>query len=78
MKRFCRWHSAHVPEEQAVLVAAAARTSGPDVPVYACVDCADRLGLIPLEQHPVGSTGAPRFIGRPDSPPILPGGRSTS
>ena len=70
--KVCRWHERPVLDDRAILVAVVPRTSGPDVPVYACDDCVKRLGLIPLEQHPVGSSGAPRFGGRPDAPPIPP------
>lgn len=48
----CTPHGAHVPDEQAVLIDGDARTSGPDVPVYACRDCAERLGLTVLDDRP--------------------------
>lgn len=70
MKR-CPWHEGPILDEQAILVAALPRTSGPDVPVYACRPCVERVGLVPLVEHPAGSTGAPQFIGRPDAPPII-------
>lgn len=48
----CTPHGAHVPDEQAVLVEGEVRSSGPDVPVYACWDCASRLGLAVLDPRP--------------------------
>jgi hypothetical protein len=45
----CTPHGAHVPDDQAVLVEGETRSSGPDVPVYACRDCATRLNLRTLD-----------------------------
>lgn len=69
MTRHCLWSDDDVPDDQAVQV-------GTDA--YACPPCVDEYGLLPLSEHPKGSTGMPlsvnpRYIGRRNAPPIAPG-----
>jgi len=74
MSRFCMWHDADIPEDQAVQV-------GRGITAYACRACADENGLLSVSEHPPGSNGTPlavdrQYIGRRDLPPIAPGQRA--
>jgi hypothetical protein len=81
MKRWCAWHDGEVPEDEATEVGAQEPGSGPGRPAYACRGCVSTYGLLPLDLHPAGATGAPigvnpAYIGRRNAAPIPPGGQA--
>jgi hypothetical protein len=68
-RRWCPWHNGTVPAAQAVVVGAQEPGSGAGRPAYACDACREKFGVIPLDRHPPGSTGAPLFLARELSTP---------
>lgn len=57
---WCRWHGGLIAADEAVLVGAVERGSGPPLMVHACPGCARAQDLLPLAEHPESSDGTPR------------------
>lgn len=66
--KHCAYSGEPLDENEGTLVGTVDRTSGPSAPVYACTTCVAVLDLLPLDDHPEGSTGRPR---RRDGQPVL-------
>lgn len=59
----CRWDGNLIPADDAVLVGATERGSGPPLLIYACTACLGVHDLLPLTEHPADSDGTPRSRG---------------
>lgn len=56
----CTWHEALIARDDAVLVGAIERGSGPPLAVWACTMCVSTYRILPLNDHPTSSNGQPR------------------
>lgn len=70
--RYCLWHDAMVPPQQAVVMGAA--PDDPTEPVYACRSCVRFHGLRTLAEQPEGPVSLPaamvtRLVGRRTAAP---------
>lgn len=61
----CRWHDGIITADDAILVAAIERGSGPPLALYACHACAAERHLLPLDEHPDDSDGDTRHRDEP-------------
>lgn len=70
----CEWCDLDVPKATAVK-ASVAGPSGGARPARACPACVAAYGIVPVDRHPAGATGAPLFVspsyvGRRDAAPF--------